>query len=121
MQDFRAGSEVILAWKLVGELPPDAYFVITVAYAHLGATWYDDVPWTQDTSWTLSEHSYLQDLSDDGRYQWSVQVMYQTGVGANGQPIGVPLSPPSEVRTLLWRRAGGGGGGPGNVPPPPPP
>jgi hypothetical protein len=106
----------------VSELPPDARFVITVAYTHLGETWYDDVPWTRETSWILSEHSYLLDLSDDGRYQWSVQVMQKTGVGANGQPIGVPLSPPSEERTLLWRRAGGGGGeSPENTPPVPPP
>jgi hypothetical protein len=110
-----------LAWRPVGELPPDARFVITLAYTHLGATWYDEVPWTRETSWILSEHSYLLDLSDDGQYQWLVQVVRQTGVNANGQPVGVPLSPPSEVRTLLWRRAGGGGGGPGNTPPVPPP
>jgi hypothetical protein len=111
-----------LAWRLVGELPPDAHFAITVAYAHLGETWYDEVPWTRETSWILSEHSYLLDLSDDGQYQWSVQVMQQTGVDAKGQPIGVPLSPPSDMRTVLWRRASGGGGEAAqNTPPVPPP
>jgi hypothetical protein len=112
----------MLAWQWVGELPPDAHFAITVAYAHRGAKWHDEVPWTREMSWILSEHGYLLDMSDDGQFQWSVQVMHQTGVDASGQPVGVPLSPPSEVRTLLWRRAGGGGGeGPETTPPAPPP
>jgi hypothetical protein len=120
-QDFTEDSEVVLAWRAVGVLPPDARFVITVAYTHLGETWHDEVPWTRETSWTLSEHRYLLDLSDDGQYQWSVQIMRQTGIDANGKPVGVSLSPPSDVRTLSWRRAVRGGGGPGDKPPPPPP
>jgi hypothetical protein len=88
---------------------------------HLGETWYDKVPWTQDTSWTLTEHSYLLDLSDDGQFRWSVQVMRQTGVDANGNPTGVPLSAPSEVWTLIWRRASDGGVGTPTIPPPLPP
>ena len=105
----------------VGELPPGAFFIVTVAYTHQGETWYDEVPWTRDTSWILSEHSYLQELSDDSQYQWSVQVVQQTGVDASGQPIGVPLSLASDVRTLLWRRAGGGDDAPPGTPPVPPP
>mgnify|MGYP001819882015 CR=1 FL=1 len=110
-----------MTWQVVGELPPGARFMITVAYTHQGETWYDEVPWTRNTSWILSEHSYLLDLSDDGQYLWSIQVMHQTGVDASGQPIGVPLSAPSEERTLIWRRAGGGGDTPEGTPPVPPP
>ncbi len=54
----------------------------------------------QDTSWRLNEHDYLLDLSDDGQFHWSVQVMRQTGVDADGKPIGEPLSGRSDERTL---------------------
>jgi hypothetical protein len=99
----------------VGELPSDAFYEVSVAYIHLGQTWHDDVPWTRDTSWTLSEHAYLKDLSDNDEFRWSVQVMRQTGTDAGGKPVGVPLSPQSEERLLIWKTADVGGPGP---PPP---
>jgi hypothetical protein len=109
----------------VEELAADAYYAISVAYTHLGETWFDDVPWTRSTTWTLTEHSYLQDLSDNGQFVWSVQVVRQTGTDASGKPTGVPLSAPSEERMVTWRResggGGGGGGGGANTPAPPPP
>ncbi len=117
-QDFSEYAEVVLAWKPVGELPADAYYAITVAYSHEGDTWYDEVPWTRDTSWALSEHQYLLDLSDDGQFRWSVQVVRQTGVDADGRPMGLPLSAPSRVRTLFWRRTSGGGPETPTAPPP---
>jgi hypothetical protein len=92
--------------------------VLTVAYSHGGATWYDDVPWTRGTSWMLSEHRYLLDLSDDGLFRWSVQVYRQTGVNANGEPVGVPISAPSEVRAILWRTTTEGGAPTPALPPP---
>jgi capsular polysaccharide biosynthesis protein len=118
-QDFGENDEVVLAWEPVGKLPVDSYYAVTVAYSHNGTTWYDDVPWTQDTSWTLSEHVYLLDLSEDGLFRWSVQVVRQTGLDAEGKPLGEPLGAPSEVRTLTWRRASSGGGP--TLPPPLPP
>ena len=111
---FAAQDEIVLRWQSVGTLPADAYYVITVAYARLGDTWYDETPWIQDTSWTLSEHDYLVGLSDDGQFQWSVQVMLRTGLDAEGKPIGIAISPSSETWSLTWLRAGG-------TPPPPPP
>jgi hypothetical protein len=117
-QEFSEGAVVLLTWQPVGELPPDAYYEVTVTFVHLGETWYDEVPWTRDTSWTLSDHGYLLDLSDDGQFRWSVQVVRQTGMDANGNPTGIPLSPPSEVWTLIWRRASDGTP---VVPPPLPP
>jgi hypothetical protein len=120
-QEFSQDAEILLTWQSVGELPSDASYEVIVAYMHLGETWYDEVPWIQDTSWTLSEHGYLLDLSDDGQFHWSVQVVRQTGVDANGNPTGIPLSPPSEVRTLIWRRASDGGVGTPTIPPPLPP
>jgi hypothetical protein len=112
-QIFESGDEILLGWQSVGQLGPQAHYVVTVAYAHNGETWYDDKPWLKGTSWLLSSHDYLPALSDDGRFRWSVQVMYQTGVDAAGKPTGTPLSPNSEVRTLIWKRAPGGGDGDG--------
>ena len=114
-------AEIVLVWQPIAGLPADAYYEVTVAYLHLGDTWYDEVPWTRETSWTLSDHSYLLGLSDDGWYRWSVQAMRQTGADADGNPVGVALSAPSEVWTVRWMVAGAGGGGTNPVVPPPPP
>jgi hypothetical protein len=119
-QTFLEPADIILTWWSANALPRDAYYVVSVAYSHLGDTWYDDVPWTDNTSWALSDHRYLLDLSDDGRFRWSVQVNRQTRVDAEGRPVGVPLSAPSEVRTLLWRPVSPGGDGPSTPTPPPP-
>jgi hypothetical protein len=121
-QEFQEDAEIVLQWEPVGELPADAYYAITVAYSHFGETWHDEVPWTRETSWTLSEHAYLLDLADNGWFEWSVQVMRQTGEDADGKPTGVPLSRTSEVRMLVWNRSSGdGGSSPESTPPLPPP
>jgi len=108
-QVFSQGDGIVLAWQPLAGLPAGAYYAITVAYSHFGATWYDEVPWTRETSWTLSEHSYLLDLSDDGWFRWSVQAVQQTGIGADGQPVGLALGPSSEVWAVRWVKASSGG------------
>jgi len=113
---YSRNAQVVLAWEFSAELPADAYYVLSVAYTHAGETWHDDVPWTRAMSWTLSEHRYLLDLCDDGWYWWSVQVYRRTGVNADGKPVGVPMSPASQVWAVRW---GGieGGPEPGKTPP----
>lgn len=119
---FSEDEVIDLVWGSVGELPPGVFYVITLAYPHGDATWYDETPWTQGTSWRMSDHGYLLDLADGGQLRWSVQVKQHTGTGADGRPAGVPLGPESETRTLIWRRSSGGGGsGSRNTPEPPPP
>jgi hypothetical protein len=112
--EFSAENEVVLSWQSVGTLPAEAYYVVTVAFQHLGDMWYDEIPWLKETSWTLSEHKYLVDLADGSRFLWSVQVMLRTGQDAEGNPTGVSISQSSETWSLFWYRAGG-------TPPPPPP
>ena len=112
-QVFSANDEIVLRWDSAGILPGNGYYVITVAYSRLGDTWYDETPWTKDTSWALSEHDYLVDLSDDGEFQWSVQILRETGLDADGKPTGIAISPSSETWSLTWRKTEG--------PPPPPP
>jgi hypothetical protein len=108
-QEFEEQAEIRLTWQSIGSLPEDVYYVVTVGYSHLGETWYDDVPWLKDTSWTLSDRSYLLDLSDDGLFDWSVQVVQQTGTDADGKPTGIPLSLVSDVWTLRWKLKPEGG------------
>ena len=116
---FSQDAEIVLEWQPLAGLPADGYYVIMVVYSHRGETWYDEVPWTQNTQWLASEHEYLLGLSDDGRFVWSVQVVRQTGVDAAGRPKGTEVSPMSDQRTFTWTASGGGGGG--NTPEPPPP
>jgi hypothetical protein len=117
-QDFQPNAEIVLTWESVGELPADAFYMVSVAYVHLGEIWFDDVPWSKDTSWTLTQHTYLRDLSDNDEFRWSVQVVRQTGTDDGGKPVGVPLSPKSEERLVIWKTEGSGGGS-GSTPPPP--
>jgi hypothetical protein len=116
---FSEWDGIELSWQSIGPLPEDVYYVITVKYAHLGDTWYDETPWTKETSWRLSDHRYLLDLSDDGIFVWSVQVMRQTDLDADGKPMGLGLSPSSEVRRLTWERQNSGQTVPTPEPPPP--
>ncbi len=112
-QAFSGDEPIVLEWAPVGQLPADGFYAVTVTYPHGGDTWTDDVPWTKGTSWTMSEHKYLPDLSTNGEFRWSVRAMLKTGEDAQGKPRGTPLSPASAVRLLTWKRSGGGGGGGG--------
>jgi len=102
-ETFGGQAQVVLSWQAVGELREDEYYVVELAYNHKGAVWYDETPWLRETSWELSTHRYLHDLSSDGVYRWSVRVMRRTGADAAGRPVGEPLSPSSEMRTLVWQ------------------
>jgi hypothetical protein len=120
-QNFSEGEPILLQWQPVGTLGTNEFYVVTLAYNHSGATWYDDVPWTKDTQWQASNHEYLLGLSDDGRFVWSVQVTRQLGVDAGGRPTGPAVSPMSDQRTFTWTASGGGGGDGGDKTPEPPP
>jgi hypothetical protein len=113
-QRFSANAEIVLRWQSAVVLPTNGYYAVTVSFTHFGETWYDEIPWLQTTSWTLSSHDYLVDLSDDGVFLWSVQVMLRTESDAEGKPVGIPISPSSETWSLIWQSAAG-------TPLPPPP
>jgi len=107
-QVFFKEDQIVLEWQPVGPLPADVFYVPIVAYSHQGATWTDETPWTQNTRWTLSDHGYLFDLSDDGLFNWTVQVMRKTGEDGEGGPVGRPVGPVSEERTFRWTYEPGG-------------
>jgi hypothetical protein len=127
-QGFTTRDTITLEWESVGELEPDAYYEVVVAFSPVenpAVTWTDETPWGKRTSWTLSEHDYLPHICADGMFHWSVRVMYKTGENAEGRPVGQPLSPMSAARTLVWQppSEGGEGGpeGPVTREPEPPP
>lgn len=106
---FTHRDEIALEWQPLESLPAEVYYVVTLAYSHEGATWFDEVPWTKDTKWVASEHDYLLDYSDDGRFQWSVQVMQKTGTDPEGKPLGEAVSPISPEWSFVWKYSDGGG------------
>jgi len=97
------GAPPVLLWSWSAVLTEDDYYVLTLAYRRQGATRYVDVPWTQETSLDATSHVGPVTLADEGRFYWSVKVVRRAGFDASGRPIGVPLSPMSEVRTFVWK------------------
>jgi hypothetical protein len=109
---FSEYDDVVLRWQGSAPLSVKEYYVVQVVYDHLSGQEYVEKLFTKETSWLLSERRYLLDISRDGKFRWFVQVQERTGeFDSNGQPLGVPRSPPSEVRAFEWRRSSGGSGG----------
>lgn len=99
-QAFGAAGPGQMAWSWQGTLQSDWYFVVTIAYPHEEAIWYD-THWVKET--TFSPPSYLKDLiTGDRRCVWHVTVMRQTGVNEQGWPVGEPVSYPSAQRSFVW-------------------
>lgn len=107
-QDMIAADKIVqFRWTWNGMLAGDQYFVITIAFPHDGATWYD-VHWLKDMSVTAPD--YLTGLITGDRVcTWNVTIMRQTGTDRNGAPAGVPVSQASANRTFTWQAAGTGG------------
>jgi len=99
-QTFGARGPFQFTWSWESALAAEEYFVITIAYPHQGTTW-NDVHWVKERAFVPP--SYLAGLiTGDRRCQWWVVVMRQTGKGADGMPVGVAVSLPSEKRSFLW-------------------
>lgn len=99
-QAFGAAGPGTLRWQWAGSLGAEEYFVVTIAYPHNGAIWYD-VHWVRETS--FQPPAYLRDLiTGDRRCTWQVVVMRKTGVDARGWNVGEALSLPSPQRSFVW-------------------
>jgi hypothetical protein len=98
-----AAYDVVLEWSPIKQkLTANEYYIITVFFKHDGARW-NDYAYTQTTRWSVAEHDYLLDLSDDGLFEWSVQLIRATGKDPLGIPTGKAVSAPSAPQTFLWR------------------
>jgi hypothetical protein len=99
-QVFGAAGPGVLRWQWAGSLGPEQYFVVTIAYPHNGAIWYD-VHWVQETA--FQPPAYLKDLiTGDRRCTWQVVVMRKTGVDERGWNVGEPVSRPSAQWSFVW-------------------
>lgn len=97
---FVRGEPIVLSWKWDGFLEDNTYFVVTIAYPHNQATWYD-VHWVKETS--FKPPAYLNDLiTGSRRCVWTVQVMRLIGTKADGTKEGEPVSQPSIGRAFIW-------------------
>jgi len=99
---FGADDRVVLRWAPSGELRSGVYYVVTLAYSYRGRTVYDSVPWVTTTEWDATEHDYLREVAERGQFYWSLTLMRQTGLDAEGKPVGAAISPMSEVRNFTW-------------------
>jgi hypothetical protein len=104
---FSWKSTVLMKWTSVGELAEDEYYHLHLdVYRQTdGKQEYGDYVLTKDTSY-LAEGAFLAPfhlpaVDGLGRVEWSVRVVRKTGVDANGKPVGVDLSLPSEKRSFI--------------------
>jgi hypothetical protein len=96
-----------MKWTFDGELARDEYFRVDMERPPLTEVqqWYGDYVFTKDTQY-LAEGAFLAPFhfpagEGNATVSWSVRVVRQTGVDADGKPIGVDLSLPSEKRTFV--------------------
>lgn len=86
---------IVLKWKPVKDLPDNEYYLVSVDYDYEEANMLKQYA-TRDPQFTLPESLYQS--PNCGVFNWTVTLMKQTGVGADGQPIGTALS----YRSLYW-------------------
>ena len=115
---FDQNAIVLLEWTPVKpQLADDELYMITIHFEHTDQIWTDKA-WTRNTSWHLNEHRYLLDVATGSRFEWSVQLIRQTGEDESGVPTGDALSPSSAARVFYWARttSGGSSGGSDSYP-----
>lgn len=92
-----------LRWQgIKSPLAEDELYLVTIKFKHFGEIW-TDYAWSTSPHWHVGEHEYLLTLSDDGRFEWSVQLIRQTSTNNDGVPQGPALSQHSQTRVFYWR------------------
>ncbi|MBC7263946.1 MAG: zinc ribbon domain-containing protein [Chloroflexi bacterium] len=97
-----SGATIILAWQPVGTLADDEWYSVNIRFTAGGEPRYSGT-WIKETSWRVWRELYYQAGQTERRFEWSVIVMRQTGTRADGEREGVPISPPSEIRSFVWQ------------------
>ena len=107
-------SQILLKWNAIKPtLSLDELYLITIRYNHQGQV-FTDYAWTQQPNWSVGEHNYLGDLTDDGLFKWTVMLIRQTGTNSDGIPEGPALSRVSTERSFVWQAPTSNGGDNGN-------
>jgi hypothetical protein len=100
-------GKMLLKWSSVGKLGPDEYYHLHFERPPIteGQTWYGDYVFTKSTEY-LAEAAFLDPFhppaeQGQGKVYWWVRVVRKTGEDANGKPLGVDISLPSEKHSFL--------------------
>jgi uncharacterized protein YraI len=92
--------EIMLEWSPVKELlAEDEYYLVAIQFRRRGDMLTDYVA-TKESRWQIGNHGNVIYSSDDGRYEWSVQLVRMKEAAADGvSPVSV-LSAPSASRKV---------------------
>jgi hypothetical protein len=95
---------VVLAWQPAGELTANEWYAVRLSWAENGVFAQRGGDNIKDTAWRMPADAFFlkADQSTGRAYKWYVYVERVT-TGADGQRVGVSVSPPSETRTFFWQ------------------
>jgi protein phosphatase len=98
---FRGRQEQIrLQWQAVGTLGPDDHYVVLTEFPRADQVWRDEQQ-TRETELVLP--AYLFDLATGAReFTWRVVVWRNTRRTPDNHLTGIPVSPESMPRRMVW-------------------
>ena len=91
-----------LSWQPVGTLAEDEWYGVSLRYWADERTQYTGA-WVKETTWRVPQDLFRKPDPARPAFEWDVRVMKKTGTRPDGGSEGVPLSPPGETRTFIWR------------------
>jgi hypothetical protein len=99
-----ADQFVILRWQSAGQLADDEYYAVRLSWSENGEFAQRGGNNLKETSWQIPADFYWgkADRETGRAYKWYVYVERVTE-GENGERVGEPVSPPSEIRLLYWQ------------------
>ena len=86
---------LLLNWTSPRLLDDEEFYVVQI-------NWPNNV---RTTHWVRSNSLRLlrDERPANGRINWTVSIIRRTGTSAQGNPVGLTLSPPGELRQFEWR------------------
>jgi hypothetical protein len=97
----------LLEWRSVGALAADEYYQVSFERPPQteGMEYYGDYDFVQEPKFLFSD-AFLApfhppEVQGEATVYWWVQLVHKTGETADGKPLGVAISPPSERWTLV--------------------
>jgi hypothetical protein len=97
---FGTEQPITLTWESAKELSDDEYYLVSIDYNYVESNIRTDFT-TREMQFVLPEQFYQ--TPNCGVFNWRVTLMKQAGIGADGQPDGVPISFSSLYWYVEWR------------------
>ncbi len=99
--EFHGDQPVLLNWASVGILAEDEWYVVRLRYMAEEPSQMPSV-WTKATSWRVPASLRPGEEAESHLFHWSVTVVLETEVRADGSWEGLALSPMSTTRSFYW-------------------